>query len=76
LVISFNLCISNLEANFSVLIQNTNSKDDNVLPDTSETLDQAASNERTSKKTGKSTSAREVTSIENISCANSIFMQA
>ena len=50
---SFNLCIFNLEANFSVLMQNSNSKDDNALPDPSETLDQAASSARTSKKKGK-----------------------
>ena len=50
---SFNLCIFNLEANFLILMQNCNSKDDNALPDPSETLDQAESSARTSKKKGK-----------------------
>jgi hypothetical protein len=61
---SFILCIFNLEANFSVLMQNSNSKDDNALPDPSETLDQAASSERTSKKNKEnSSSLHEVNSI-------------
>ena len=47
------ICIFNLEANFSVLMQNSNSKDDNALPDPSKTLDEAEVAKELPKKTRK-----------------------